>query len=161
VVRLFVLAGEQQSAEVHALAQCDQTAALGNAGATVYYTEPVEANPAITRNPCTNSLRNIHKGKVDLLLVLGGNPVTTRARLGFFRLRAELKKVHTVVHISVRTTTKRANFALRTFRKRISFETGAMRAPLTTYSVIQPLIAPLYQAHSAFELLARSRTSPA
>src|SRR5206468_270183 len=40
----LVVAGEQQSAAVHALAHAIN-AALGNVGTTVYYTEPVEAEP--------------------------------------------------------------------------------------------------------------------
>src|SRR5580658_9257114 len=40
----LVVAGEFQPAEVHALAHAIN-AALGNVGTTVYYTEPVEANP--------------------------------------------------------------------------------------------------------------------
>src|SRR5262249_35897767 len=40
----LVVAGEQQPAAVHALAHAIN-AALGNAGSTVYYTEPVEASP--------------------------------------------------------------------------------------------------------------------
>ena len=40
----LVIAGEFQPAEVHALAHAIN-AALGNAGATLYYTDPVEANP--------------------------------------------------------------------------------------------------------------------
>ena len=40
----LVIAGEQQPAEVHALAHAIN-AALGNVGNTVYYTEPVEAKP--------------------------------------------------------------------------------------------------------------------
>src|SRR5204862_125744 len=40
----LVAAGEQQPAEVHALAHAIN-AALGNVGTTLYYTEPVEAHP--------------------------------------------------------------------------------------------------------------------
>src|SRR5207302_3174072 len=70
----LVLAGEQQSAEVHALAHAIN-AALGNAGTTVYYTEPVEANPVNHAESLHELASDIHKRKVDLLLVLGGNPV--------------------------------------------------------------------------------------
>src|ERR1035438_2794951 len=49
----LVLAGEQQSAEVHALAHAIN-AALSNPSNTLYYTEPVEANPVnqIGRESC-------------------------------------------------------------------------------------------------------------
>ena len=40
----LVIAGEQQPPLVHALAHA-MNAALGNVGKTVYYTEPLEANP--------------------------------------------------------------------------------------------------------------------
>src|SRR5438093_2461274 len=54
----LVIAGEYQPAEVHALAHAIN-AALGNVGATLYYTEPVEAEPC-------NHLGSLHALCADM-----------------------------------------------------------------------------------------------
>src|SRR6202795_3675909 len=68
-----VIAGDHQPPVVHAIAHAfNQT--LGNVGKTVFYTEPVDANP-VNRNQSLYALvEDMRAGKVDLLLVLGGNP---------------------------------------------------------------------------------------
>ncbi|HWT89032.1 MAG TPA: TAT-variant-translocated molybdopterin oxidoreductase, partial [Candidatus Angelobacter sp.] len=156
----LVLAGEQQSAEVHALAHAIN-AALGNAGATVYYTEPVEANPVNHSESLHERASDIHKGKVDLLLVLGGNPVYDAPRdWAFSDFEQKLKKVHTVVHLSSHYN-ETSEFSRWHIPETHFLESwGDARAYDGTYSVIQPLIAPLYQAHSAFELLAAFTDKP-
>src|SRR5256885_58704 len=156
----LVLAGEQQSAEVHALAHAIN-AALGNAGATVYYTEPVEANPVNHAESLHGLASDIHKGKVDLLLILGGNPVYDAPRdWAFSDFEQKLKKVHTVVHLSSHYN-EASEFSRWHIPETHFLESwGDARAYDGTYSVIQPLIAPLYQAHSAFEVLAAFTDKP-
>ncbi len=156
----LVVAGEQQSAEVHALAHAIN-AALGNAGATVYYTEPVEANPVNHAQSLHELAADIHKGKVDLLLILGGNPVYDAPRdWAFSEFEQKLKKVHTVVHLSSHYN-ETSEFSRWHIAETHFLETwGDARAFDGTYSVIQPLIAPLYQAHSAFEVLAAFTDKP-
>ena len=93
----LVLAGEQQSAEVHALAHAIN-AALGNVGATVYYTEPVEVNPVNHAESLHDLAADIHKGKVDLLLTdmvmpegLNGSELADQLK----RRKPELKVIFT------------------------------------------------------------------
>jgi len=156
----LVLAGEQQSAEVHALAHAIN-AALGNAGTTVYYTEPVEVNPVNHAESLHELAADIHKGKVDLLLILGGNPVYDAPRdWAFSDFEQKLKKVHTVVHLSSHYN-ETSEFSRWHIPETHFLETwGDARAYDGTYSVIQPLIAPLYQAHSPFEVLAAFTDKP-
>jgi len=156
----LVLAGEQQSAEVHALAHAIN-AALGNVGSTVYYTEPVEANPVNHAESLHELAADIHKGKVDLLLILGGNPVYDAPRdWAFSDFEQKLKKVHTVVHLSSHYN-ETSEFSRWHIPEAHFLETwGDARAFDGTYSAIQPLIAPLYQAHSAFEVLAALTDKP-
>ncbi|HWZ99848.1 MAG TPA: TAT-variant-translocated molybdopterin oxidoreductase [Candidatus Dormibacteraeota bacterium] len=156
----LVVAGEQQSAEVHALAHVIN-AALGNAGATVYYTEPVEANPVNHAESLHELAADIHKSKVDLLLILGGNPVYDAPRdWAFSEFEQKLKKVHTVVHVSSHYN-ETSEFSRWHIPETHFLETwGDARAFDGTYSVIQPLIAPLYQARSAFEVLAAFTDKP-
>ena len=156
----LVVAGEQQSAEVHALAHAIN-AALGNAGTTVYYTDPVEANPVNHADSLHELAADIHKGKVDLLLILGCNPVYDAPRdWAFSEFEQKLKKVHTVVHVSshYNETSEFSHWHIPETHFLESW--GDARAFDGTYSVIQPLIAPLYQGHSAFEVLAAFTDKP-
>jgi len=156
----LVVAGEQQSAEVHALAHAIN-GALGNAGATVYYTEPVEANPVNHADSLHGLAADIHKGKVDLLLILGGNPVYDAPRdWAFSEFEQKLKKVHTVVHLSSHYNETSEFSRWHIPETHFLEQWGDARAFDGTYSVIQPLIAPLYQAHSAFEVLAAFTDKP-
>ena len=79
----LVLPGPQQSPAVHALAHALNDA-LGNVGRTVVYTDPVEAFPANQGDSLRELASDLQAGKVDLLVVLGGNPVySAPADLGF------------------------------------------------------------------------------
>ena len=85
----LMIAGEQQSAAVHALAHA-MNAALGNVGKTVLYTEPVEAQPVDQVASLYDLVKDLDAGAVDLLLILGGNPAyNAPVELGF---RDRLKK---------------------------------------------------------------------
>jgi molybdopterin-containing oxidoreductase family iron-sulfur binding subunit len=147
----LVIAGEQQSAAVHALAHAINQR-LGNAGATVYYTEPVVANPVNHMESLRELCADMAKGKVDLLLILGGNPVYDAPHDWDFM--AKLKKVHTIVHLASHYN-ETSEYAQWYIPEAHFLEMwGDARAFDGTYSVIQPLIAPLYRAHTAFEVLA-------
>jgi len=146
-----VIAGEQQSAEVHAIAHAiNQT--LGNAGSTVYYTEPVEANPVNHADSLRDLCADMAKGKVDLLLILGGNPVYDAPHDWDFV--SKMRRVHTVVHLGTHYNETAEHAQWHIPEAHFLEMWGDARSFDGTYSVIQPLIAPLYQAHSAFEVLA-------
>ena len=51
--------------------------ALGNAGATVIYTDTVEAEPIDQLGSLRELVADMNAGHVDLLLIVGGNPVST------------------------------------------------------------------------------------
>src|SRR5262249_25085018 len=70
----LVVVGEQQPAEVHAIAHAIN-AALGNSGVTVTYTEPVEANPVNHLESLRELCADMVAGSVHTLLILGCNPV--------------------------------------------------------------------------------------
>ena len=75
--RSLVVAGEYQPAAVHALAHA-MNEALGNVGTTVTYGAGVEADAdrsGTRRSP--SSPRAMDAGQVELLVILGGNPVFT------------------------------------------------------------------------------------
>ncbi len=153
----LVVAGEQQSTEVHALAHL-LNELLGNAGSTVYYTEPVEANPVNQTESLRDLCSAMTKGKVDLLLILGGNPVYDAPHDWDFVTK--MKKVGTIVQLSSHYN-ETSEYVQWQIPEAHFLETwGDARAFDGTYSVIQPLIAPLYRAHSAFEVLAAFSDKP-
>ncbi|HEX8335168.1 MAG TPA: TAT-variant-translocated molybdopterin oxidoreductase, partial [Pyrinomonadaceae bacterium] len=94
-----VVAGDEQTPEIHALAHA-MNAALGAVGRTVNYVEPVEENPTDQLNDLRTLVSEMDAGAVDLLVIVGGNPVyTTPADL---KLDADrMKKVRLAVHLSL------------------------------------------------------------
>src|SRR5258706_4876505 len=71
----LVIAGDNQSPVVHALAHA-MNAALGNAGQTVVYTDPVTpGTDKLQIDQLRELVTDIDGGKVKLLVILGGNPV--------------------------------------------------------------------------------------
>lgn len=147
----LVIAGHEQPPVVHALAHAINDA-LGNVGQTVFYTDPVAANPADDMASLTELADEMQAGQVQLLLILDQNPVydapadlqfaermfnvKTRIRLGLYEDEtSELCQWHIPgLHF------------LETW--------GDLRAYDGTVSLIQPLIAPLYDGKSPYELLA-------
>jgi molybdopterin-containing oxidoreductase family iron-sulfur binding subunit len=146
----LVLAGEEQPAHVHALAHAmNQT--LGNVGKTVVYSEPVEVEPQNQIASLKRLAEEMEAGLVDVLVILGVNPVfTAPADLEFAK---RLDKV-----------------AVRVYWSPYADETAALchwhvpaAHPLETWSdaraydgtvtIMQPLIAPFYEGKSAHELI--------
>ena len=146
----IVIAGENQPANLHALAHA-MNHSLGNVGETVIYTDPVEANPTVQ----TNSLRGLsddtEAGKVEMLLILGGNPVyNAPADLDFAE---RMDKVKFRVHLSLYDdeTSELCHWHIPEAHYLESW--SDIRAYDGTVSIIQPLIAPLYDGKTAHELL--------
>jgi len=152
-----VVAGEFQPAEVHALTHAIN-AALGNVGTTVYYTEPVEANPVNQLESFTELCADMDAGKVNTLLIFGSNPVYDAPH--DFDFTTKLQKVEASVLVSTHFD-ETAQYCKWHVAESHYLETwGDARAFDGTISVIQPLIAPLYHTHSAFEVLAAFTDKP-
>jgi MoCo/4Fe-4S cofactor protein with predicted Tat translocation signal len=153
----LVVAGEFQPAEVHALAHAIN-AALGNVGTTLYYTEPVETNPVNQLESFRELCADMDAGKVETLLIFGSNPVYDAPH--DFDFTSKLKKVGTTFRLSSHFD-ETAEFCQWHIAESHFLETwGDARAFDGTVSVIQPLIAPLYHTHSAFEFLAAFTDKP-
>ena len=71
--RSLIVAGDYQPPAVHALVHA-MNHALGNVGSTVFYTDPVEANPVDYTASLKELLQDLEAQRVDLLMILGGNP---------------------------------------------------------------------------------------
>jgi len=153
----LVVAGEFQPAEVHALAHAIN-ASLGNVGTTLYYTEPVEANPVNQLESFTELCADMDAGKVDTLLIFGSNPVYDAPH--DFDFTSKLQKVAKTVQVSTHFDETAQYSKWHVAESHYLENWGDARAFDGTVSVIQPLIAPLYHTRSAFDVLAAFTGKP-
>jgi len=147
----IVIAGEQQPAFVHALAHAIN-AALGNVGKTVVYTESLEPNPVNQIESLRDLVNDLNAGQVDFLVILGGNPsYDAPADLDF---PSALQKAKLRVHSSLYKdeTSELCHWHVPAAHYLESWSDG--RAFDGTVGIMQPLIAPLYDNHSAHEIVA-------
>jgi MoCo/4Fe-4S cofactor protein with predicted Tat translocation signal len=154
----LVIAGDEQPAEIHALAH-RMNAALGAVGKTVNYVEPLEENPTDQSNDLRTLVSEIDAGAVDILVIVGGNPVyTSPADLKLDAAR--MKKVALAVHLS-QYDDETSELCHWHIPETHYLETwGDARAYDGTLTIQQPLITPLYNGKSAYELLAAFTDNP-
>jgi MoCo/4Fe-4S cofactor protein with predicted Tat translocation signal len=155
--RSLVIAGDHQPAAVHALAHA-MNDALGNAGNTVVYTDPVEAEPVNQLESLRSLVADMNAGKVDVLVIVGGNPVyTAPADLEF---TAAMSKVQMRVHLSLYEdeTSELCHWQIPEAHFLESWSDA--RGHDGTASIVQPLIAPLYGGRSAHEVIAAMTDRP-
>jgi len=153
----IVIAGEQQPPFIHALVHA-VNAALGNVGKTVSYTESIEVNPVNQVESLRELVNDLNAGQVDQLLILGVNPVynapadlnfesAVRSAIGSGTLK---QCIHSGLYND--ETAEFAHWHVPAMHYLESWSDG--RAFDGTVGIIQPLIAPLYDNHSAHEILA-------
>ncbi|HEY2828198.1 MAG TPA: TAT-variant-translocated molybdopterin oxidoreductase [Pirellulales bacterium] len=146
----IVIAGASQPAVVHALAHA-MNDALGNVGRTISYIAPVESKPTDQTADLSALVREMNTGEIEMLLILGGNPVyNSPADLDF---ALALSKVPVRVHLGLYydETAALCDWHIPQSHFLESWSDG--RAYNGTVSIQQPLIAPLYNGHSAHEFL--------
>jgi molybdopterin-containing oxidoreductase family iron-sulfur binding subunit len=149
----IVLAGDNQPAIIHALAHAMNNA-LGNVGKTVFYTDPLEVNPVDHRDSLQTLLADIDAGSVELLVIIGGNPVhNTPVDLKLSPERMQKVK-NRVVHLSEYKdeTSEWSHWHVPAAHYLESW--GDTRSYDGTITIMQPLIQPLYEGKTAYELLA-------
>jgi MoCo/4Fe-4S cofactor protein with predicted Tat translocation signal len=148
----IVLAGDHLPASVHALVHAINQE-LGNVGKTVFYTNPVNANPVNQTESLKELVADMRGGKVDVLVIMGGNPVyDAPADLGF---ADALKNTNIPVRVHhglyQDETAELCQWHVNDTHYLESWSDG--RAYDGTVSIVQPLIAPLYDGKSAHELV--------
>jgi MoCo/4Fe-4S cofactor protein with predicted Tat translocation signal len=153
----LIVAGDQQPAAVHALAH-GLNNLLGNAGKTVIYTDPVEARPVDQTVSLRELVQDMDEGRVEVLLILGDNPVfTAPVDLHFAE---SLAKVPLRVHLGLYNDETAAQCHWHIPEAHFLESWSDARAFDGTASIVQPLIAPLYNGKSAHELLAALGEQP-
>ena len=147
----IIYPGDEQPPIVHALAQA-MNRALGAEGRTVSWTEPVEARPENQFQSLAELAREMAAGQVEVLLILGGNPVfDAPAELGFAE---QLNNVKFRAHLGLYEdeTSELCHWHIPEAHYLESWSDA--RAYDGTATIVQPLIAPLYGGKTAHELLA-------
>jgi MoCo/4Fe-4S cofactor protein with predicted Tat translocation signal len=149
---LFIV-GDHQPASLHALAH-SMNLAQGNIGKTVFYSEPVDANPVNQIESLKELMADMQGGKVDLLIILGGNPAYDAPADLNFADALKSSKVPLRVHHGLYQdeTAELCQWHVPATHELESW--GDARAYDGTVSIIQPLIAPLYNGKSAIEFVA-------
>jgi molybdopterin-containing oxidoreductase family iron-sulfur binding subunit len=155
--RSLVIAGDSQPPAIHALAHA-MNHALGNDGKTVVYTQTAEAEPIDQLESLRELVGDMNAGKVDLLVILGGNPVyTAPADLDFARA---LDRVQLRAHLSLHSdeTSELCHWQIPEAHYLESWSDA--RGYDGTVSIVQPLIAPLYGGKSAHDVMATMTDRP-
>ncbi|HEY7545323.1 MAG TPA: TAT-variant-translocated molybdopterin oxidoreductase, partial [Blastocatellia bacterium] len=153
----IVIAGDNQPPFIHALAHA-MNSALGNIGQTVVYTDPIEANPVDGMASIRELVNDMNSGGVDLLLILGGNPVyNAPADLDF---KNALGKVRLRVHSSLHQDETSEYCQWHVHEAHFLESWSDARAFDGTASIVQPLIAPLYNGKTQHEVLAAFSDQP-
>ena len=155
--RSLVIAGDGQPASVHALAHA-MNQALGNVGKTVVYTQSVEAEPTNQLDSLRDLVADLTAGNVDVLVIVGGNPVYTAP--ADFTFAEALNKTQLRVHLSLYDDETSALCHWQIPEAHFLEAWSDARGYDGTVSIVQPLIAPLYGGKSAHELLAAMSDRP-
>jgi len=145
-----IIAGEEQSPRLHALAQAINQA-YGNMGATVFVTDSPEPAPVNQLESLRELVRDMHAGVVQSLIVLGGNPLFDAP--ADFAIERAYNKVGFRAHLSpyYDETSMLSHWHIPETHYLETWGDG--RGHDGTVTIMQPLIAPLYNGRSAHEML--------
>ena len=155
----LVLAGDAQPPLIHAFAHAINQA-LENVGKTVAYTEPSAAPSAAGgQAPELASLAaEMAEGKISLLVIAGGNPVfDAPADLQFAKV---MERVALRIHLGLYDdeTSRLCHWHVAQAHPLESWSDA--RSLHGTTTILQPLIAPLFDGKTAHELLAAFSDQP-
>ncbi len=155
----IVIAGDHQSASVHTIAHAINSV-LGNIGATVVVTDPIEANPLDQLASMSELVKDMNAERVDLLVIIDANPVYNAPIMKDEKTGKDLKFVDAMKKVPLRAHMGLYNDETAAYCQWHIAESHFLeswsdaRAYDGTVSIIQPLIKPLYYGRSPHELLA-------
>jgi MoCo/4Fe-4S cofactor protein with predicted Tat translocation signal len=146
----IVIAGEHQPPEVHAVVHAVNQM-LGNAGKTVIYTDPIEANPVDEIASFGELVKDIRDGAVETLLIFGGNPVyDAPADLNFLDA---LKRVKLRAHLGLYSNETSAWCHWHVPEAHYLESWSDARAYDGTAGIVQPLIMPIYGGKTPHDVM--------
>jgi len=146
-----VAVGPQQSAVVHALGHAINQS-LGAVGTTVEHFDPVPANWVDEAASLRALVDDMARGDVEVLVVLGGNPVfAAPADLDF---AGHASRVPLRIHLGAYEDETAALSHWHLPEAHALESWSDVRGFDGTTSIVQPLIEPLFEGRTAHELLA-------
>jgi MoCo/4Fe-4S cofactor protein with predicted Tat translocation signal len=149
----LVIPGEFQPPVVHALAHAINQV-LGNVGKTVVYTETINANPVNQADSIQDLVADMRGGKVDLLIIMGGNPAFDAPVDLNFADALKNTNIPFRVHLDLYQNETAELCQWHVNESDYLESWGDTRTFDGTVSIVQPLIAPLYEGKSAYEFMA-------
>ena len=159
--RSLIVAGDRQPPIVHALAHA-MNQSLGNVGQTVTYTDPAVVNPVDQGQSLQELVADMDAGRVELLVILGGNPAyDTPADLQFAQRLSAMgenagpgQPARVRVHLALYEdeTSQLCQWHVPLAHELESWSDA--RSVDGAVTIIQPLISPLYNGRTAHEVLA-------
>jgi MoCo/4Fe-4S cofactor protein with predicted Tat translocation signal len=146
----IVIAGDDQPPAVHALAM-QINSSLGNIGSTIDITDSIEAAPVNQLESLRQLVTDMNAGAVKAVIMLGGNPVFDAP--ADFNFAHALAKVPFRAHLSpyYDETSMQCHWHLPETHFLEAW--SDVRGHDGTVSIVQPLIAPLYNGRSPHEVL--------
>ncbi len=146
----IVIAGEHQPPVVHLLAALINDK-LGNAGKTVFHTDPIEAHPVDQLNSLKELVADLDAGAVEMLVILGGNPAfNAPVEMG---MRDRLKKAKLRIRLGMYVDETSEVCQWQVPETHFLEGWGDARAFDGTVTIQQPLIQPLYGGRAPVQLL--------
>ncbi|MCU1331070.1 MAG: quinol:cytochrome c oxidoreductase iron-sulfur protein precursor [Candidatus Angelobacter sp.] len=155
--KCLVVPGEFQSPTVYALAQAIN-GALGNVGQTVTYIDPVEVDPVEHGQSIKELIADMNAGKVDTLVIIGGNPAYSAPVDLDFLSAVEKVKLRIQFSSYKNETTDYMHWHVPGTHYLEAWSDA--RSYDGTAIVIQPMIMPLYDGKSEHEVLAMFTDQP-
>ena len=149
--KCVVLAGQHQPASVHALAHVIN-AALGNVGQTVVHTASLEPAPVDHLASLKELTGDLNAGKVELLVIVGANPVYTAPR--DLKFGEALQKAGLRIHLGSHHDETGELCHWHVPESHYLEDWSDACAYDGTVTIMQPLIKPLYESKSAHEVIA-------
>ncbi|HEX3738465.1 MAG TPA: TAT-variant-translocated molybdopterin oxidoreductase [Terriglobales bacterium] len=148
-----VIPGDHQPPVVHALCHAIN-AQLGNVGKTVFYSDPIPIFTGNHNDSLKELIGDMNSGNVEMLVILGANPVYDAPADFGFKDALDSSKVPLRIHLGQHND-ETAEFCHWHVNEAHYLEAwGDTRAYDGTVSIVQPLIAPLYSGKSALEFVA-------
>jgi len=153
----IVIAGEDQSPEVHAVVHYINQL-LGNNGTTVVLTASLEQKPADQLADLKALIADLNSGSVDALLILGGNPVFNSPAELNLKGAIQKAKLRILLGTYEDETAEVCQWLLPEAHPYEHW--NDLPAYDGTISIAQPLIAPLYGGKSVQDLLSAFTETP-
>ncbi len=147
-----IAVGVRQSVALHALAAA-LNHALGSIGKAVKLSMLVEEKLEGEDQSIGALVESLKAGKIDTLLILGGNPAFNGP--ADYKLEEAIKQAKTSIHLSTHLDETSAICTWHIPRAHFLESWGDAVADNGTISVIQPLISPLYGGRTDAEVLER------